>query len=114
MDDLKLELLKNLGQDRLQLGGKFSTLYTKDEIEAEYLYIAETTDELVKALELAIKLEVPFLVLGSGTHFKPKNDKITGLVIKNKSKNIKLAAFKGKLEKSQIGIEQVLIEIDSG
>ena len=54
------------------------------------------------------------LVLGAGTKYLTKRADIKGLVIKNRTTQIKIGAIKGKVSTSGLGIEEAQIEVDSG
>jgi len=59
----------------------FNTL--KMSAAAEYFFEAKTRDDLIKGKKLALKQNLPLLVIGGGSNIALLNDKINGLVIKN-------------------------------
>lgn len=67
---------------------------------ADYFYIADSIDELVKAVSAAIKFNLPYFILGGGYNLIPSDSGYPGLIIKNNSKNI---AFSG--ENSQVVVD---------
>jgi UDP-N-acetylenolpyruvoylglucosamine reductase len=73
------------------------------------VYIATTTRELIRAVELCRELEVAFKVVGS----KIINE-FPGLVIRNRSDNIRIFGIKGKVSRAGLGVEEALLEVDSG
>lgn len=81
---------------------------------AECLYIATNRSELLKILNLSYELKIPYFILGGGTKILVPDDGIKGLVIKNRSSSIKIAGVKGKVGKSGVGVDEALIEADSG
>ncbi|MFH0943067.1 MAG: FAD-binding protein [Candidatus Beckwithbacteria bacterium] len=70
------ELLKN--HTTFQIGGS-----------AEYFFEAKTTAQLLQAVKLAEKLEIPFIILGSGSNVLISDNGIKGLVIKNSTSKIR-------------------------
>lgn len=67
---------------------------------ADYFYVADSIDELVKAISVAIKFNLSYFILGGGYNVIPSDSGYPGLVIKNNSKNI---AFSG--ENSQVVVD---------
>jgi UDP-N-acetylenolpyruvoylglucosamine reductase len=78
------------------------------------VYIATSAKELIKAVSLCRELKVKYLLIGSGSKMKVPVEKFDGLVIKNRSQNLKIFGFKGKVSRFGIGIEEAYIEADSG
>lgn len=81
---------------------------------AEAFYIATTIRELIKAVEVCRELKIDFFIVGAGSKMAFAKDGVKGLVIKNRSANIKISGVKGKVSPNGIGIEQAFIEVDSG
>ena len=77
-------------------------------------YIATTTAELTQAVHLAQDLRIEYLVIGAGSKVAIAKSGFPGLMIKNRSDNIKLFGIKGKVDKSGLGVEEASIEVDSG
>lgn len=78
------------------------------------LFIATSTEELIKAVNLCQELKLDFLLMGSGSKISPPKIGILGLVIKNRSHNLKIFGVKGKVSRLGIGIKEAFIEADSG
>lgn len=95
------EPLKN--HTALQIGGP-----------TKLFFIAFTTSELTKAVEMCRELNVPFFIFGTGSKIMIADSGFEGLVIKNRTKNIHTISVKGKVSKFGIGVEEALIEVDSG
>ncbi len=55
---------------------------------ADYFYIAEKIDDLVKAVSVAYKNDIPYLVIGGGYNILPSDSGFPGLVIKNQCSNV--------------------------
>lgn len=112
----KIKLLSDtLGQDRIKMGEDMSYhTYSKLGGVAEYFFIATTKKELVQILNLVNELKVRYFVFGNGTKILVSEQGIDGLVIKNRADAIKIGGIKGKVGREGIGIEEALIEVDSG
>jgi len=54
----------------------------------DFYYEAKTTDDLVKAVKLALKADVPYFILGGGSNVIFSDYGFPGLVIKNSASNI--------------------------
>ena len=78
------------------------------------LFIAFTSSELIKIIKMCKELKLSFFIFGTGTKIMISDLGFEGLVIKNRTKNIQISGVKGKVTKFGIGIEEALIEVDSG
>lgn len=113
----KISLLQNeLGEARVKLN---ESLYyhtgRKLDLSAEVFYIATNQKELQQVLDLCFELNIPFKLLGYDNIEPPKKGKtIESLVIKNRTHIIKISGIKGKFVIGSMGIDQVLLEVDSG
>lgn len=116
MDESKKKLLSaTLGQGRLKV--EESLIYhtrIKSGILAEFFYIATDQSELIEVLNLAFQLKIKFMVFGSGSKIFFKNQRHEGLVIKNRTGSIKISGVKGKVGRHGLGIEEAMVEADSG
>lgn len=105
----------SLGPERVKLNEKLSYhTYTKIGGPAECFYIATTQNELVEGLNVANDLTVPFCVFGSGTKMLVSEPGLPGLVIKNRTSQIKISGIKGKVGREGLGVAEALLEVDSG
>lgn len=77
-------------------------------------YIATTTRELLKAIDLCRELKIDYFIIGSGTKVAISDKGIKGLVIKNRSDNIKISGVRGKISSYGLGIEEAILTLDSG
>lgn len=55
---------------------------------ADYFYRADSIEDLVHAVSLAVKNHIPYFILGGGYNIVPSDQGFCGLVIKNQSSNI--------------------------
>lgn len=81
---------------------------------ADLFFIAFTTTELVKIISMCRELKLPFFLFGTGSKMLISDNGFNGLVIKNRTKNIKTVSVKGKVSKFGIGVEEALVEVSSG
>lgn len=113
----KLKLLQSeLGEVRVKLNESLHYHTGKNlDVLAEAFYIATNQLELQKALNVALELAVPYTVLGyDNIEVSKRTQVIAGIVIKNRTRMIKISGIKGKFVVGSMGIDQVLLEVDSG
>lgn len=67
---------------------------------ADYYYEAKTIEDLIKAVDAAIEIKIPYLVIGAGSNIIFSDYGFPGLVIRNLTHNI---AF--MMEKSQVIVD---------
>lgn len=108
-------IVDSFGQDRFKFDEPLKN-HTVLEIGglAKLFFIAFTTSELIKIIEMCRELKVPFFIFGTGSKIMISYEAFDGLVIKNRTKNISTISVKGKVSKVGIGIEEALVEVDSG
>jgi UDP-N-acetylenolpyruvoylglucosamine reductase len=81
---------------------------------AQYFFVAQTYDDLAKAVIAARELDIPFYVLGGGSNILISDQGLSGLVIKNNAKTITIKGAKGIHSNGVIQHERVFVEADSG
>lgn len=81
---------------------------------ARLFFIAINIQELVRLIQMSRELKVPFFIFGSGSKMIISDSGFDGLVIKNRTKNIHTVSVKGKVSKFGIGVEEALVEVESG
>lgn len=84
------------------------------EARAECFYIATSIKELEQVLNLAQELKIDFFLFGSGTKVFLADEGLEGLIIKNRTTGIKISGVKGKVSNKGIGVEEAMIEAESG
>lgn len=111
----KLDLIvSSIGKERFKFNERLKEhTFSKSEGRAECFYIATNQRELIRVLELAEDLGVPYFVFGNGTKLIISSQ-LKGLVIKNRTSVTKLSGMKGKISAEGLGIEEAFIEADSG
>lgn len=83
-------------------------------VTARYFYVATSQREFTQSLNTAFDLRIPFIVLGSGTKIQAKIIESSIFVIKNRTSGLKVGAVKGKVGRGGIGVDEAMIEADSG
>jgi UDP-N-acetylmuramate dehydrogenase len=81
---------------------------------AQLFFIAFTLNELSNIIDMCLTLKLPFFLFGTGSKIIITNQVLNCLVIKNRTKKIEVKSVKGKVSKSGIGVEEALIEVESG
>lgn len=109
------KLLTILGAEKVKFDEPLS-LHTsiKTGGPAKLYFIAQSKDDLVNSIKASTELKIPYFVLGGGTNVLFKDSGFDGLVIRNKAQNISLLGFKGKIEKGQLNLNEIIVEAQSG
>lgn len=81
---------------------------------AKLFFIAFTDTELVKIVDMCRQLKVRFFLFGTGSKIMISDNGFDGLVIKNRTKDIQTISVKGKVTKFGIGVDEALVEVESG
>lgn len=111
-----------LGVDKLKLNEPLAKhTYFKIGGPADLFYESCTKDELSSAVQSAILYKVPYLVIGGGSNVLVTDVGFRGLVIKNKTTDIHLKGFAGKIIKGkalpagrQVDLKEAIVIADSG
>ena len=108
-------IIDSFGKDRFKLDEPLKD-YTELHAggPADIFFIAFTTNELIRIITMCRQLRLPFFLFGTGSKMLISDHGFNGLVIKNRTKNIKTVSVKGKVSKFGIGVEEALVEVDSG
>ncbi len=115
MDNKYKLIVDSFGIDRFKVNEPIKD-YTFLQVggPAKLFFIAFTIKELIKIITMCRELKLPFFLFGSGSKIMMSDLGFDGLVIKNRTKNIHTVSVKGKVSKTGIGIEEALVEVDSG
>lgn len=108
-------IIDSFGQDRFK-SEELLKNYTSSGVggNAKLFFIAFTSRELIKMISMCRELNLPHFLFATGSKIMISDAGFDGLVIKNRTKNIQTVSVKGKVTKSGIGVEEALIEADSG
>lgn len=115
MDNKFKLIVDSFGKDRFKFNEPLKD-YTAANLggPAKVFFIAFTSRELTKIISMCRQLRLPYFLFGTGSKIAISDLGFDGLVIKNRTKNIQTVSVKGKVTKFGIGVEEVLIEVDSG
>lgn len=81
---------------------------------ADYFFVAKNIEDIVAAVNLAQKFNIPFAVIGDGSNIIVSDIGFKGLVIKNESKNIVINAERGEvIADSGISVSKLLNQVAS-
>jgi len=115
MDNRFKLIIDSFGRDRFKFNEPLKDYTILSSLgNATIFFIAFTTSELVKIVKDCRHLKLPFFIFGTGSKIMISDAGFPGLVIKNRTKNIQTISLKGKVTKFGIGVEEALIEVDSG
>lgn len=108
-------IVDSFGEDRFKIDESLED-YTASGIggPAKWFFIAFTERELIKIINMCRQLKLPYFLFATGSKIMISEAGFAGLVIKNRTKNIQTVSVKGKVTKSGIGVEEALIEVESG
>ena len=108
-------IIDSFGADKFKLDEPIKN-YTYSALggPAKLFFIAFTLRELIKIIDMCRQLGLPFFLFGTGSKILISDLGFDGLVIKNRTKNINIVSVKGKVSKLGIGIEEALVEVESG
>lgn len=81
---------------------------------AKLFFIAFTQNEIIRLITYCKTLKVPVMVFGTGSKMMVSDKGYEGLVIKNRTRGIKIASIKGKVSKVGIGVDEAMVEVESG
>lgn len=115
MDNKFKLIVDSFGRDKFKFDEPISN-YTALNVggPAKLFFIAFTSRELVKIINMCRDLRLPYFLFGTGTKMMISDQGFLGLVIKNRTKNIQTISVKGKVSRFGVGVEEALIEVDSG
>ncbi|TSC64754.1 MAG: UDP-N-acetylmuramate dehydrogenase [Microgenomates group bacterium Gr01-1014_93] len=115
MDDKYKLILNSFGTELIKLDEplKFHTAL-KIGGSVKLFFIATRISEIEKMVTAALDLKLPFIIFGTGSKLMVSDLGFDGIVIKNRSQNIKIVSIKGMVGKGSIGVSEVMVEVDSG
>lgn len=115
MDNKFKLIIDSFGKDRFKFNEPVKD-YTALGVggPAKLFFIAFTTFELTRIINMCRQLKVPFFLFATGSKIMISDNGFSGLVIKNRTKNIEIISIKGKVSKFGIGVEEALVETEGG
>lgn len=115
MEDKLRLIAKTFGEEKFKFNEPLK-YYTALKIggKAKALFVAFTNQEIIKLITACRNLNVPFFIFGTGTKIAFSDHGFDGLVIKNRTRNIQTISVKGRASRLGIGVQEAIIEVDSG
>lgn len=115
MDSKFKLIIDSFGRDRFKVNEPIKD-YTSLGVggPAKLFFIAFTVVELIKIINICRELKLPFFIFGMGTKIMISDAGFDGLVIKNRTKDMEIISIKGKASRVGIGIDEALVEVESG
>lgn len=115
MDDRYKILATSLGDTRVRLDWDASEYFRSGQkCQAKAFYLATNLRELSKSTAICRELGISYLVIGTGSKTIIDGGIFEGMVIKNRSDSVKIFGIKGKVSTQGLGIEEAMIEAESG
>ncbi len=112
-EKLKL-LISSFGENKVKLNEELKYhLSSKIGGIAGLFAVVVNERELIRLMQLIHSLELVYVVIGTGSKIDLSSG-FDGVVIKNRSQNIKIVSIKGKVGKGNLGVESVLLEVEGG
>lgn len=114
--DSKVKLIvDSFGKDRFKFDEPIKD-YTASGVggPAKLFFIAFTERDLVKIISMCRELKLPYFLFGTGSKMLLSDSGFNGVVIKNRTQNVQTVSVKGKVTKFGIGVEEAMIEVESG
>lgn len=81
---------------------------------AKLFFVAFSLQELIKIVKMCRELSLPLFIFGTGSKMMISDVGYDGLVIKNRTHQIQTISVKGRATRFGIGVEEALVEADSG
>lgn len=115
MDKKLQELEKAFGGQRIRQNEPMSS-YTTFKIggPAQYYISVEKTEDLITAVTLARKLDLPVFIFGGGSNIIVADHGIRGLVIKNNCRRFDLMSMGGRIKNQKVDVSGAFIHAESG
>lgn len=112
-DKLKL-LARSFGEEKVKFNEELKYhLASKAGGIAKLFAVVVNERELIRVIGLIQNLGLKFIVIGTGSKVDLSGG-FDGVVIRNRSQNIKIVSIKGKVGKGNLGVESVLLEVEGG
>lgn len=112
----KIKLIANsFGFEKIKFNEPLSS-HTVLKLGGTALMFAVTMSEreIIKLVEECVQLNVPYQMIGTGSKVVFSDDGFDGVVIKNRTQNIRITSIKGQVSKKGLGVASVLLEVESG
>ena len=115
MDEKMRLIAKSFGENKVKFDENLSShVALKVGGPAKLFAVAISEREIIKLVEECRFLKIPFLIIGTGSKMVISDQGYEGVIIKNRTQNIKIVSIKGQVSKNSIGVNSVLVEVEGG
>lgn len=113
-DKLKI-IAKTFGEEKFKFNEdlKYHTALRTGGVASLYS-VSFSQKEIIKLVTICNDLNVNFEIIGTGSKIAFSDKGFSGLVIKNRTRDISTISVKGKVTRAGIGVEEAILEVDSG
>lgn len=81
---------------------------------AKLFFIALTESDLIKIIQSCRQLRLPYFLFGIGSKIMFSDNGFNGVVVKNRTSQVKVISVKGKISRLGLGVDEAFVEISSG
>ncbi len=115
MDTKLKELEKVFGQNRIRVDEPMSNHTTfKIGGPAQFYIDIDKTEDIVKAVTTAKKLDLTIFIFGGGSNIIIADHGIKGLVVKNNCRRFDIMTMSGRVKNQKIDVDKALVYAESG
>lgn len=115
MDKNLEELEKNFGTNRIRRDEPMNSHTTfKVGGPAKYYISIDKIEDLVKAINVAKKINLPVFILGGGSNIIISDEGFNGLVIKNNCHYFEILRMSGRIKNRKIDVDCAMVYAESG
>lgn len=109
------KLIQELISNRVQLNEPLANhTYIKIGGPADLFFVAQSIEELTKAIHTAIHYGISYFILGGGSNILVGDKGIRGLVIKNRADKISIGKYTGRVKGKKLAIKDAHVDVESG
>lgn len=103
------------GTDKVKLDEPlFEHMATKLGGPAKLFFVAIHPNEIIRMVVMARSLKIPILIFGTGSKMMISDEGFDGVAIKNRTSKISIIGVKGKVKKTGVGVDEAMVEVESG
>lgn len=81
---------------------------------AKLFFVAIHPNEIIRMVIMARSLKIPILIFGTGSKMMISDGGFDGVAIKNRTSKISIIGVKGKVNKAGVGVDEAMVEVESG
>ncbi len=81
---------------------------------ARFYVEVDNLEKLIELIRFSQKIDLPYVVIGGGTHVVFQDNGFDGLVIKNKCRRFELMSVIGKIKSRKLNVDRAFLYAESG